>query len=114
MERLGLMTDAGKAVLPDMSQSGFVVDKDIMQALQSDSEVWENFQKFPPLYQRVRIDTIQIKKNQPRVFNARLAKFIKKHKKVYNVRRMERQRQVVLCRCFLIYFIISDCIVGFC
>ena len=57
---------------------------------------------------------IQIKKNQPRVFNARLTKFIKKHKKVYNVRRMERQQQVVLCRCFLIYFIISDCIVGFC
>lgn len=81
MERLGLMTDAGKAVLPDMSQSGFVVDKDIMQALQSDSEVWENFQKFPPLYQRVRIDTIQIKKNQPEVFNARLAKLIENTKK---------------------------------
>jgi len=81
MERLGLMTDAGKAVLPDMSQSGFVVDKDIMQALQSDSEVWQNFQKFPPLYQRVRIDTIQIKKNQPEVFNARLAKLIENTKK---------------------------------
>lgn len=84
-----------------------------MRALQSDNKVWENFQKFLPQYQRMRIDTIQIKKYQPRVFNARLAKFIRKHKKMYNVRRMEQQRQVVLCRCFLICFIVSDCIVGF-
>lgn len=98
------MTDAVKATLPNMSQSGFVVDKDTMQALQSDSEVWS--QDFPTLYQRTRIYIIQIKKYQPRVFNVRLAKFIRKHKKVYNVRRMERQRRVVLCRCFSICFII--------
>ena len=65
MERLGRMTDAGRAVLPDMSESGFVIDKDILMALQADSEIWENFQSFPPLYQRVRVDTIQIKKKQP-------------------------------------------------
>lgn len=107
------MVYAVKAALPNMSQTGFVVDKDIMRALQSDNKVWENFQKFLPQYQRMRINTIQIKKYQPRVFNARLAKFIRKHKKMYNVRRMEQQRQVVLCRCFLICFIVSDCIVGF-
>lgn len=105
------MADAVKATLPNMSQTGFVVDKDIMRALQSNNKVWS--QDFPTLYQRTRIDTIKIKRYQPRVFNARLAKFIKKHKNVYNVRRMERQWQVVLCRCFLICFIVSDCIVGF-
>lgn len=47
------MTDAVKATLPNMSQSGFVIDKDTMQALQSDSEVWS--QDFPTLYQRTRI-----------------------------------------------------------
>ena len=26
MERLGLMTDAGRAILPDMSPKGFVID----------------------------------------------------------------------------------------
>ena len=30
MERLGLMTDAGRAVLPDMSPNGFIIDKDIL------------------------------------------------------------------------------------
>lgn len=48
----------------------------ILMALQSDPVVWENFNKFPALYQRVRIDTIQIKKKQPELFASRLEKFI--------------------------------------
>ena len=72
MERLGRMTDACRAVLPDMSEKGFVIDKDILNALQADAEVWANFQSFPPLYQRVRIDTIQIKKKQPELFRESL------------------------------------------
>lgn len=81
MERLGQMTDAGRAVLPDMSEKGFVIDKDILEALQSDNEAWNNFQKFPPLYQRVRIDTIQIKKKQPGLFHSRLQKLLESSKK---------------------------------
>ncbi|HJK46639.1 MAG TPA: YdeI/OmpD-associated family protein [Methanocorpusculum sp.] len=73
MERLGRMTDAGRAVLPDMSESGFVIDKDILMALQADAEIWENFQKFPPLYQRVRVDTIQIKKSN-RIYSKAVCK----------------------------------------
>ena len=76
MERLGRMTDAGRAVLPDMSEQGFVIDKTILEALQSDKKIWENFQKFPLLYQRVRIDTIQIKKKQPELFESRLQKLL--------------------------------------
>lgn len=76
MEKLGRMTDAGRAVLPDMTKKGFVIDKDILSALQADAEVWANFQNFPPLYQRVRIDTIQIKKKEPALFQSRLQKFL--------------------------------------
>lgn len=76
MERLGRMTDAGRAVLPDMSEKGFKIDSIILDALQSDAETWRNFQSFPPLYQRVRIDTIQIKKKQPELFQSRLKKFV--------------------------------------
>ena len=43
MERLGLMTDAGRAVLPDMSPNGFIIDKDILHRLQSDPVVWNHF-----------------------------------------------------------------------
>lgn len=80
MERLGRMTDAGRAVLPDMSEKGFVIDKVILDALQADVEIWENFQNFPPLYQRVRIDTIQIKKKQPELFQSRLQKLLENTK----------------------------------
>lgn len=80
MKRLECMTDSGRAVLTDMSDDGFVIDKDILAALQSDVDVWTNFQNFPSLYKRVRIDTIQIKKNQPDVFAARLNKFIENTK----------------------------------
>jgi len=81
MEKLGRMTDAGRAVLPDMSPSGFIIDDDILHALKADHEVWENFCKFPALYQRVRIDTIQIKKKQPDLFQSRLRKLIDNTKK---------------------------------
>lgn len=76
MEKLGKMTDAGRAVLPDMSENGFTINETILKALQADKTVWNNFMSFPPLYRRVRIDTIQIKQNQPELFNSRLQKFI--------------------------------------
>ncbi len=81
MERLGKMTDAGRKVLPDMSENGFVIDGEILCALKSDEEIWRNFQNFPPLYQRVRIDTIQIKKKQRELFESRLQKFLENTKK---------------------------------
>ena len=76
MEKLGRMTDAGRAILPDMSEEGFVIDSVILEALQADPEIWENFQKFPPLYQRVRIDNIQKMKKGTELFNNRLQKLL--------------------------------------
>lgn len=79
MEKLGKMTQAGKKVLPDMSEKGFNID--ILEALKKDEIVWANFHKFPSLYQRVRIDTIQIKKKNPQLFQKRLEKLIENTKK---------------------------------
>ena len=78
LERLGKMTDAGRAVLPDMSSEGFCIDQEVLAALREDDAVWRNFQHFPPLYCRVRIDMIQINKQRkrPQVFERRLQKFI--------------------------------------
>lgn len=64
------MTGAGRAVLPDMSEKGFV----ILEALQADMEIGDIFQKFPSLYQRVRIDTIQIKKKTARIISESFTK----------------------------------------
>ena len=77
LEKLGMMTDAGRQVLPDMSENGFVIDPEIAQAFRDDPTAWENFKTFPKLYQRVRIDSIQRDKKKDReVFDKRLKKLI--------------------------------------
>lgn len=75
LERLGLMTDRGRRVLPDMDASGFRIDDDVRAALQEDDAVWRNFQRFPLLYQRVRVNTVQIKRGTE-LFGRRLRKLV--------------------------------------
>lgn len=53
LERLGRMTDAGRAVLPPMGPRSFRIDPEIVSALKA-ARCWAQFRRFPPLYQRVR------------------------------------------------------------
>ena len=76
LERLGLMQPAGRAVLPDMSEHGFVIAHDILASFQANPQAWTNFRAMPPLYQRVRIDTIQRDRSDRNRFNARLQRLI--------------------------------------
>lgn len=76
LEKLGLMSDEGRKVLPDMDPDSFKIDRVIEQRLKEERQVYENFLAFPALYKRVRIDTIQSNKNQPELFKSRLDKFI--------------------------------------
>lgn len=61
LEKLGLMTDAGREVLPPMGARSFKIDKDIVTALKR-ARAWSKFKSFPPLYQRVRAYNIQFYK----------------------------------------------------
>lgn len=73
------MTNAGRAVLPNMD---FQIDDDVLAALQSDKAVWQNFQTLPELYMRVRIDNIQnVRKRSLETFQRRLQKFIENTRK---------------------------------
>jgi len=74
----GQMTDAGLAVLPDLALDAFQVPADILAALQADPQTWENYQRFPDLYQRIRIGYIAETRKLPDVFQKRLANFLKK------------------------------------
>lgn len=76
LEKLGLMREEGRRVLPDMDYDSFKIDRVIEQRLKEERQVYENFLAFPALYKRVRIDTIQSVKNQPELFKSRLDKFI--------------------------------------
>jgi uncharacterized protein YdeI (YjbR/CyaY-like superfamily) len=74
----GLMSDAGRAVLPDLAVEAFRIPDDILAALQADPQVWEHFQQFPALYQRIRISYIEEVRRQPAVFAQRLDNFLHK------------------------------------
>lgn len=76
LERLGWMTDAGRSVLPDMRADSFVLPPEVEAALKATGGAWENFCSFPPLYRRVRVDTIWIKRNQQELYRKRLSKFV--------------------------------------
>jgi uncharacterized protein YdeI (YjbR/CyaY-like superfamily) len=76
LEKLGLMRNEGRRVLPDMDHNSFKIDEEIEQRLKEDKQVFDNFMAFPDLYKRVRIDTIQSNKNQSELFKGRLDKFI--------------------------------------
>lgn len=76
LKKLGLMTEAGLKVLPDMRPGSFMIDQEIEIRLKEDNQVYQNFLNFPELYKRIRIDNIQGYKNDPDIFNKRLDKFI--------------------------------------
>ncbi|WP_337102088.1 YdeI/OmpD-associated family protein [Paenibacillus sp. YIM B09110] len=76
LEKLGLMTEAGRKVLPDMSAEAFVVHEDIWALLREDEVLYANFQGMPDLYKRIRIDNIQSVRHDAALFQNRLTKFI--------------------------------------
>ena len=80
LERLGMMTEAGRRILPEhYATRRFVVDEDIRLAFSQDPVAWDNFIGFPELYQRIRIDTIQRDKHKDMVlFLKRLDRLMSK------------------------------------
>lgn len=42
----GRMTEAGLQVLPDLSSNAFQIPKDILEALQTEGQTWDNFSNF--------------------------------------------------------------------
>ncbi len=78
LERTGLMTDAGRAVLPnDMDDIESCADDNIKALLQNDKIFAENFEKLPSLYKRVRIGNIRLKHcKNPEIYRRRLDKFV--------------------------------------
>ena len=77
LERLGLMTDAGRKALPPMGPRSFRIDEDLEAALKK-ARVWSKFRSFPPLYQRVRAyNTAFYKARDPGAYEAALARLIR-------------------------------------
>jgi uncharacterized protein YdeI (YjbR/CyaY-like superfamily) len=71
----GKMTEAGLAVLPDLSLE-FCVPEDILAAIQTNSKAWRFFGQLEDSYIRIRIGYIEEMRRQPEVFQSRLQNFI--------------------------------------
>ena len=80
LEKLNLMTDAGRSVLPDMNEE-FKMDKDIEKLLKKENAL-DNFNSFPELYKKIRIYNINFyKKRNKDTYEKALKHFIEETKK---------------------------------
>jgi uncharacterized protein YdeI (YjbR/CyaY-like superfamily) len=75
--RLGLMTPAGQAVLPDLDAPFQMLPK-VEEALRADDNLWNSYSQLPPLYQRVRVGYIQEQRANGEEFERRLRNFVQR------------------------------------
>ena len=76
LEKLGLMTESGKKVLPDMTKQKIVIPQDIKKVL-VEINALDNFNNFPDLYKRVRLYNLNFYKTKlPKDYDKALAHFI--------------------------------------
>lgn len=81
LEKLGLMTDMGRSVLPAMGVRSFKVDPDVESAMKQ-ARVWSRFRSFPSLYQRIRAYNVAFyKKRDPQMYEQTLSHLIEETKK---------------------------------
>ena len=81
LEKLGLMTELGRKVLPPMGKNSFRIDHDIETAMKK-ARVWTIFKSFPPLYQRVRAYNVTFcKKRSPEAYEKALSHLISETQK---------------------------------
>jgi uncharacterized protein YdeI (YjbR/CyaY-like superfamily) len=66
-----------ESVLP-LLREPFVFPEDILDELRGDATVWENYQRFPEPYRRIRIAYIEAARKRPEEFRKRLDSFIEK------------------------------------
>lgn len=72
-----LMMKSGFDALPDDFDKEFKIDRVILNRLKKDEETWKNFNNFPPLYQRIKIASIQKDKKDKKLFKKKLDTFLK-------------------------------------
>ncbi|MFS8067528.1 MAG: YdeI/OmpD-associated family protein [Byssovorax sp.] len=76
----GAMAEAGRKILPDLSERALVLPADVEARLRQDPVAWDHFQRFPDLYKRVRtsyIDEVKDKAERER----RLGNFLERTRK---------------------------------
>jgi uncharacterized protein YdeI (YjbR/CyaY-like superfamily) len=83
IERLRHLVAQGKVIdevlesLGDILEQEFIFPPDIIEAIKSDADAWENYQNFSEPYKRIRVAFIEAARKRPEEFQKRLNYFIK-------------------------------------
>jgi len=72
-------------VLPIIN-TPFLFQKDILERLQKDPKVWNNYRAFSDSYKRIRVAYIEAARNRPEEFEKRLENFLSKTRQNKRIR----------------------------
>lgn len=78
LDREGMIHPKVKPTVEALLQTPFVFPKDILEEIEKDPIVRENYQNFPEPYKRIRVAYIDAARKRPEEFQKRLANFILK------------------------------------
>lgn len=73
----GKVLDEVRQGVQEVLDEPFTIPPDLLEALQANPRAWENFQRYPPPYQRIRIAFLDTSRDRPEEFEKRLRHFIR-------------------------------------
>jgi len=76
LESRGLLQPQVRDTVLELIRAPYVFPEDILERIRSDAKAWENYQKFPAAYRRIRIAYIDGARKRPEEYQRRLESFI--------------------------------------
>ena len=80
LERQGMIHPKVRDTILEVIRVPYEFPADILELIRSDRRVWDNYEKFPEAYKRIRIAYIDGARKRPIEFKKRLDNFIRKTK----------------------------------
>ena len=81
LERQGMIHPKVRDTIHEVIRAPYEFPADILEAIRCDKKAWENYEKFPEAYKRIRIAYIDAARQRPLEFKKRLENFINKTRK---------------------------------
>lgn len=78
LDKMSKLHPSIKESVREIISQEFTFPKDIIARIKEDSILWNNYQRFSPSYQRIRIAYIEGARKRPEEFEKRLKNFIEK------------------------------------
>ena len=80
LDRQHMIHPKVRPTVATLIETAYIFPEDILDAIRSDAETWQNYQKFPESYRRIRVAYIDAARKRPEEFEKRLNSFLVKTK----------------------------------